>query len=38
MYEAVRLEWAMRTPIYVAQADGPVRSGIEFLESYALRG
>lgn len=38
MYEAVRLAWAMRTPIYVVHADGPVRSGIEFLESYALGG
>ncbi|MBK9261186.1 MAG: hypothetical protein IPM54_15435 [Polyangiaceae bacterium] len=38
MYEAVRLAWAMRAPIYVVHADGPVRSGIEFLESYALGG
>lgn len=38
LYEAVRLAWAMRTPIYVVHADGPVRSGIEFLESYALGG
>lgn len=38
LYEAVRLAWAMRTPIYVVRADSPVRSGIEFLESYALGG
>lgn len=38
LYEAVRLAWAMRTPIYVVRADSPVKSGIEFLESYALGG
>lgn len=38
LYEAVRLAWAMRAPIYVIHADRPVRSGIEFLESYALGG
>jgi hypothetical protein len=38
LYEALRLAWALRTPIYAVHAEGPVRSGIEFLESYALAG
>lgn len=38
LYEVLRLAWATRTPVFVINTDDPVRSGLEFLESYALSG
>jgi hypothetical protein len=38
LFEVVRLAWARRIPIYVANAAPAVKSGLELLESYALGG
>ncbi|WP_194869182.1 ATP-binding protein [Myxococcus sp. AB025B] len=38
LYEALRLAWARKTPIYVLNAQPAVRSTLELLENYALGG
>src|SRR5262249_43443109 len=38
LFDTVRLAWATRNAIHVIGAEPPVRSGIEFLENYALAG
>lgn len=38
LFEVLRLAWARRVPIYIANAAPAVRSGLELLESYALGG
>jgi hypothetical protein len=38
LYEALRLAWAKRVPIYIANATPAVRSGLDLLESYSLGG
>jgi hypothetical protein len=38
LYETVRLAWATRTVLNATHAGPAVRSGIEFLERYALGG
>ena len=38
LYEALRLAWARKTPIYILHAQPAVRSTLELLENYALGG
>ncbi len=38
LYEALRLAWARKTPIYVLNAQPAVKSTLELLENYALGG
>lgn len=38
LYGPLRIAWARQAPIYVANAAPAVRSGLQFLESYALGG
>ena len=38
LYEAIRVAWALKTPIYIVDAQPAVRSTLEFLETYALAG
>lgn len=38
LFEATRLAWARRTPIFIENASPAVRSGLDLLESYALGG
>ena len=38
LYEALRLAWAKRVPIYVLNVKPAVRSSLDLLESYALGG
>lgn len=38
LYLVVRFAWASRAPVYVVNAAPVVRSGIEWIESYALAG
>ena len=38
LFEVLRLAWARRVPIYVANVAPAVKSGLELLESYALGG
>ncbi|MCC7539763.1 MAG: sensor histidine kinase [Deltaproteobacteria bacterium] len=38
LFEAIRVAWALKVPIYVANARPAVRSSLELLESYALAG
>jgi len=38
LYEALRLAWAKRVPIYIINAKPTVRSSLDLLESYALGG
>ncbi len=38
LYAPLRLAWARQAPIYIVNAAPAVRSGLEFLESYALGG
>lgn len=38
LYEALRLAWARKTPIYILNAQPAVRSTLELLENYALGG
>jgi hypothetical protein len=37
LFQAVRVGWAMGTPIHVRGASSAVRSGLDYLESYALK-
>jgi len=38
LYEALRLAWARKTPIYVLNTQPAVKSTLELLENYALGG
>jgi hypothetical protein len=38
LFEPLRLAWALRTPIYIENAQPAVRSNLELLENYALGG
>ncbi|RKH48078.1 ATP-binding protein [Corallococcus sicarius] len=38
LYEALRLAWARKTPVYILNAQPAVRSTLELLENYALGG
>jgi hypothetical protein len=38
LYEPVRLAWATRTTMHAVGAAPAVKSGVEFLERYALGG
>lgn len=38
LFSAVRLAWATGAPLHVHRASPVVRSGIEWVESYALAG
>lgn len=38
LYEALRLAWARKTPIYILNAQPAVKSTLELLENYALGG
>lgn len=38
LYTVIRVAWAIKAPIYVLNASSPVRSGIEWVEGYALAG
>jgi len=38
LYQALRLAWALKVPIYVVHADPAVRSTLELVENYALGG
>ena len=38
LFEAVRVAWALRSPIYIANAARAVKSTLDLLERYALRG
>ncbi len=38
LYEPVRLAWATRTTMHAIHAEPAVKSGLEFLERYALGG
>ena len=38
LFEALRLAWALRVPIYAENASPAVRSGLQMLENYALSG
>ncbi len=38
LFEPLRLAWALRTPIHVANVEPAVRSTLELLENYALAG
>jgi hypothetical protein len=38
LYEPIRLAWATKNPIYIANVAPGVRSGLELLENYALGG
>lgn len=37
LFHAVRVGWAMNAPIHVLHASSAVRSGLDYLESYALK-
>jgi hypothetical protein len=37
LFQAVRVGWAMGAPIHVIDASSAVRSGLDYLESYALK-
>lgn len=37
LFHSVRVAWAMGTKIYVERASPAVRSGLDYLESYALK-
>lgn len=37
LFQAVRVGWAMGAPIHVLHASSAVRSGLDYLESYALK-
>jgi hypothetical protein len=37
LFRSVRVAWAMGTKIYVEGASPAVRSGLDYLESYALK-
>lgn len=38
LFDAIRIAWARRTPIFIEQASIGIRSGLELLENYALGG
>ena len=38
LFEATRLGWALKVPIYVIHADPAVQEGLRVLEAYALGG
>ena len=38
LYEPLRIGWALRTEIYVVNAEPAVRSNLELLQNYALGG
>lgn len=38
LYEALRVAWALKTPIYILNAQPAVKSTLELLENYALGG
>lgn len=38
LYEPLRIAWALRVPIYVANVQPGVRSNLELLQNYALGG
>jgi hypothetical protein len=38
LYEALRLAWARKSPIYILNAQPAVKSTLELLENYALGG
>jgi hypothetical protein len=38
LFEAIRIAWARRVPIYIEHASSAVRSGLDLLEDYALGG
>jgi hypothetical protein len=38
LYLVIRVAWATKAPVYVMNASPVVRSGIEWIESYALVG
>lgn len=38
LYQALRLAWALKVPIYVVHAEPAVRSTLELVENYALGG
>jgi hypothetical protein len=38
LYVVIRMAWATRTTVYVVNAGAAVRSGIEWVEGYALAG
>lgn len=37
LFQAVRIGWAIGAPIHVTHASAAVRSGLDYLESYALK-
>jgi len=37
LFHAVRVGWAMTARIHVMNASAAVRSGLDYLESYALK-
>jgi hypothetical protein len=38
LYEALRVAWALKTPIYILNAQPAVKSTLDLLENYALGG
>lgn len=38
LFEALRLSWAVQSPLYVVNVDPAVKSSLDLLESYALGG
>lgn len=38
LFEAVRVAWALRVPIYVVGVNPELRTLMEFVESYSLKG
>jgi len=38
LYESVRVAWALKTPIFIVNAQPAVRSILELLQNYALGG
>jgi hypothetical protein len=38
LYLVIRMAWATKTTVYVVNAGSAVRSGIEWVEGYALAG
>jgi len=37
LFHAVRVGWAMNARIHIRHASSAVRSGLDYLESYALK-
>ena len=38
LYRVIRIAWATKTTVYVVNAGEAVRSGIEWVEGYAMAG